>query len=272
MGRDYISRLLLCVLFAIAASTTGLKADDGAWNDIREEVFGKREISPIRKGFKMYVEGSAKDASIVPISFRIPSNMVDKTKSLHVLIDRNPAPIAAVFKFGDGYRDGVNIGERKIDARIRIDNFSKVRAIFETVDGDLYMAEKFVAGAGGCSAVGAKDPEQALAQLGRIRVKLNKHPALGQEWREAVVMVRHPNFTGMQMDPKTGDYTPAWFVERVEVKRAGKLMMSVDTGISISEDPNLRFTFGSGELGDKLNVKATDTKGSNFYGESAPTG
>ncbi len=266
---------LLGALVSIAISISGFlpaQASDDAWSDIRQELFGSREIQSIGNGFKMFVEGSANDASIVPISFRIPAPMVDRIERLHVLIDRNPAPVAAVFKFGEGYRDGIDIGERRIDARIRLDSFSKVRAVFETSDGKLYMAEKFVAGAGGCSAVGAKDAEKALAQLGRIRVKTTQQSALGKDWRQSVVMIRHPNFTGMQMDLDSGGYTPAWFVERVEINRADKLMMSIETGISISEDPNFRFTFGAGELGDKISVKAIDTKGKTFHGESQPTG
>jgi sulfur-oxidizing protein SoxY len=257
-------------LFAVKA--TPLTADDDAWNDLRQELFDTRTFDTTTAGYRMYVEGSAKDAALVPVSLRIPPALVDSTKKLHVFIDRNPAPVAAIFEFGDGYRDGIDIGERKIDLRIRIDSFSKVRAVFETDDGRLIMAAKFVAGAGGCSTVSSKDPDKALALLGRIRVKVKSQPALGDKWREATVMVRHPNFTGMQMDAKTGDYTPAWFVERIRVERSGKLMFSLQGGISISEDPNIRFTYAATGKGKPLTVTATDTKGSQFTGQSNPSG
>ena len=37
-------------------------------------------------------------------------------------------------------------------------------------------------------------------------------------------MIRHPNFTGMQMDQLTREYTPAKFVQEIEVKRGGELV------------------------------------------------
>ena len=63
------------------------------------------------------------------------------------------------------------VGERKLMTRVRIDSFSKVRAILETADGKLHMATKFVMGAGGCSAPASKDADAALASLGRMQVK-----------------------------------------------------------------------------------------------------
>ncbi len=97
---------LLGALVSIAISISGFlpaQASDDAWSDIRQELFGSREIQSIGNGFKMFVEGSANDASIVPISFRIPAPMVDRIERLHVLIDRNPAPVAAVPVFLGNY-------------------------------------------------------------------------------------------------------------------------------------------------------------------------
>ena len=42
--------------------------------------------------------------------------------------------------------------------------------------------------------------------------------------REAQVMIRHPNYTGMQMDQLTREYTPAKFVQEMDVKRGGELI------------------------------------------------
>ena len=68
-----------------------------------------------------------------------------------------------------------------------------------------------------------------------IREAKNRTPPT----REAQVMIRHPNFTGMQMDQLTREYTPAKFVQEMDVKRSGELIFKMEGGISISENPQL---------------------------------
>jgi sulfur-oxidizing protein SoxY len=86
--------------------------------------------------------------------------------------------------------------------------------------------------------------------------------------REAQVMIRHPNFTGMQMDQLTREYTPAKFVQEMDVKRSGELIFKMEGGISISENPNFRFTFAPGS-DDVIEVTAKDTDGRVFTATSA---
>ncbi|HWK38198.1 MAG TPA: quinoprotein dehydrogenase-associated SoxYZ-like carrier, partial [Hyphomicrobium sp.] len=135
----------------------------------------------------------------------------------------------------------------------------------------LHMATKFVRGAGGCSAPASKDAEEALASLGRMQVKTAATPALGANWREGTVMIRHPNFTGLQMDLDTRGYTPARYVDKLEVRRGDKMVLRMEGGISISENPHLRFNYDGAE-GDALEVSASDTNGAKFAGSSAPGG
>ena len=175
------------------------------------------------------------------------------------------------FRFGDGFSASPEVGERKLMTRVRVDSFSNVRAVLETADGKLHMVSKFVRGAGGCSAPASKDADEALAMLGKMQVKTIAQPALGERWREGVVMIRHPNFTGMQMDIVSRGYTPARYVDLVEVTRGGSLVLRMEGGISISEDPNLRFNFDGGS-GDALEVRATDSDGAKFAGKSLASG
>ena len=59
----------------------------------------------------------------------------------------------------------------------------------------------------------------------------------------AQVMIRHPNYTGMQMDQVSRQYTPMKIVQEMDVKRDGARIFKLEGGISISENPNFRFTF-----------------------------
>ena len=188
----------------------------------------------------------AEDAAIVPISIRTrlaqsPSRYIDR---LWLVIDNNPSPISAIFTFTP------QSGRADIETRVRIDEYTHVRAIAETNDGKLYMTTRFVKASGGCSAPPGKDPQAALATLGRIKFRVEgevdeNKPVLAQ------LMISHPNSSGLAMDQATRQFTPSHFVRKVDVSYAGKPVMSADVDFSISENPNFRFYFvpqGAGEL------------------------
>ena len=112
--------------------------------------------------------GTAEDAALVPLTVRVPPSVKQNLKSLTLFIDKNPDPKVATLNFGPAAGNG---GERSFSTRVRIDNFSYVRAVLETEDGTLHMASKFVAAAGGCAAMQAKDPDSETVDLGKMIVK-----------------------------------------------------------------------------------------------------
>jgi sulfur-oxidizing protein SoxY len=261
---------LFAVAFALVQGGAARSGDD-PWVDIRAGVFNDRPIAENDGTIALYAPEQAEDAALVPIAIHMPANVANAAKSVTLVIDRNPAPVAATFRFGDAFSAAPEVGERKIMTRVRVDNFSKVRAVLETADGKLHMATRFVMAAGGCSAPASKDADEALASLGRMQVKTIVNAARDKRWREGVVMIRHPNFTGMQMDIVSRGYTPARYIDLIEVTRAGRLLLRVEGGISISEDPNLRFNYDGGE-DETLEVRATDTDKAKFASKSLPTG
>jgi len=255
---------------ALAGGFIPARADDDPWPGIRKELFGARSVEDGSAAIQIFAPNQADDAAVVPVTIKIPSAVVPTVKSITLLIDRNPVPVAATFTFGDGYRQSADIGERTLATRVRVDAFSRVRAILETTDGTLQMASKFVIGSGGCSAQTSKDPEQALALMGKTRLEVRHDETNNKSWREAHVMIKHPNFTGMQMNSKTGEYTPARFVNAIEVRQGDAILWSMKGGISISEDPNIRFTFAT-ESPAGLEFTATDTAGRRFKATGSTT-
>ena len=108
--------------------------------------------------------------------------------------------------------------------------------IVETADGALYMTGRFVRASGGCSAPASKDAAAALAALGQMKVRwYDGEAARGR--REAQVMLRHPNYSGLQRDQLTHLYIPPHFVDSLEVRQGDEVLFSMSGGISISEDP-----------------------------------
>jgi len=263
--------LPISALIILVGTVTQGRAEDDPWPDIRAAVFEDRPIGENSSAVVLYAPEHAEDAALVPLAVHMPPHVANAARKLTLIIDRNPAPVAATFHFGDGFDAPPSLGERKLMTRVRVDSFSKVRAILETQDGSLHMATKFVMGAGGCSAPASKDADEALAMLGKVQVKLISDASRGENWREGVVMIRHPNFTGLQMDPISRGYTPARYVDNLEITRAGRAMLRMEGGISISEDPNIRFNFDAGD-GEAIEVRATDSDGAKFVGKSLRDG
>jgi sulfur-oxidizing protein SoxY len=120
----------------------------------------------------------------------------------------------------------------------------------------LYMAKAYVKSAGGCSAPALKDPAEAKAHLGEMRFRMFADRG------DAQVQVRHPNYSGLQMDQVTRLYTPAWFIERLDVRQGEKMLFALEGGISISEDPTIRFSYTS--TGEPVTIEAKDNEGRVF--------
>lgn len=240
--------------------------DSEMWPSIRQDLFGSRIISEDANAVILEAPARAEDAAIVPVSVTLPAAIAPSVKSLTLVVDMNPSPVVATFAFGPA----AGTGSRRLSTRVRVNTYSHVRAIAETVDGRLLMAARFVKASGGCSAPALKDADEALANLGKTLVKT--FPADGSaNLPEGQVMIRHPNYSGMQMDPITRTYIPAKFVEEIEVKRGDDQVFRMTGGISLSEDPNLRFTY-SGTAADTLSVMAKDTDGRIFTARSIPAG
>jgi sulfur-oxidizing protein SoxY len=133
------------------------------------------------------------------------------------------------------------------------------------------MVKSFVKASGGCSAPALKDLDQASANIGAIKLKQFKAEESGNsagKIREAQIMIRHPNYSGLQMDQITRLYIPANFVEELRIWQGDDLILAMTGAISISEDPNIRFNYiPSGAL--QFRAEAKDTKGRIFKAEWA---
>ncbi|HMK14647.1 MAG TPA: quinoprotein dehydrogenase-associated SoxYZ-like carrier [Burkholderiales bacterium] len=261
-----LSTRLALALSAILYATHPLAADpdpDPAkseiWNKVKNLLFEERVIiTPGNDIITLDAPVRAEDAATVPISIKaqIPQSSQKYVQTIYLVIDKNPSPIAAVFHLTP------DSGRADIDTRVRIEEYSYVRAIAEMNDGQLYMAMRYVKASGGCSAPAGKDQEAALARLGKMKFRLENEVALNRP-NLAQLMISHPNNSGLQMDQLTRHYTPARFVKRIDVSYSDKLILSADVDFSISENPNFRFYFIPREPGD-LKAEVIDSSDLKF--------
>lgn len=262
-----LKALTAAFIASLAALTLPALADAGAneaWNGIKKDVFGTRDIADGANKITMDAPVRAEDAALVPITIRMPQDFAPNVKTLTLIVDKNPSPVVGTFHYGDA----AGKGDRMLSLRIRMDQYSDIRAIAETNDGQLFMISKFVKASGGCSAPMGKDAEEAAKSMGKMIVKTALTKSSDGINQEGQLMIKHPNNTGMQMDQLTGLYSKAHYVNKIEVTTGDKTIFTMEGGISISEDPNLRFSY-EGSPSDQLQVKAEDSEGLMYAGRSA---
>jgi sulfur-oxidizing protein SoxY len=222
------------------------------WNSIKGDIFKGR---PILDGSGLVVLDAprrAEDAAVVPIGMRVNFSGDDKRtlQSLTLVVDENPAPVAGTFTVGP--RSGVT----SISTRIRVNSYSYVRLVAELSDGKLYGVKTFVKASGGCSAPAASNADATKAMLGQMKFRTFRPESNAVP--EAQVMLRHPQNSGLQMDQLTRLYIPPYFIETLKIWQGDELMMTMDGGIAISEDPNIRFSYKPNGAAD-FRVEAVDT-------------
>ncbi|MGQ7793449.1 quinoprotein dehydrogenase-associated SoxYZ-like carrier [Faunimonas sp. B44] len=249
----------LTLALAAAASAQPAPRQD-PWPGLVVDVFDGRPIETGTGLVRLEAPARAEDAAVVPMTIRAEATAPDGTpiRRITLVIDENPAPVAAVFELG------AEAGVTQIATRVRVNTYSNVHAVAEDEKGRLYMDAAFVKASGGCSAPALKDADQALASMGEMRFRMFEPAAqnLSTGAQDAQVMVRHPNYSGLQMDQVTRHYIPAHFIQSLVVKQGDAPILAVEGGISLSEDPNVRFTYRSN--GEDITVEATDTEGKVF--------
>lgn len=269
--RAYAGLERLCRVLVVGSGVAGggtfalAQTGDDPWPGLRKDLFQNREILAEDGAVLLEAPARADDAALVPLTVRMPAAVSGPVKKLYLVIDKNPAPVAATFEFGEA----AGSGERVLSTRVRIDMYSNVRAVIETADGRLHMTSRFVKAAGGCSAPALKDMDQAIASIGKMQLRTFEAASTPVPAREAQLMIRHPNYSGLQMNQLTGLYIPAKFVSEIAVKRGPELVFRMEGGISLSEDPNIRFTY-QGSATQGLEVTAKDTDGKVFEARGNP--
>src|SRR5262245_45018858 len=132
-------RFMTCRAAALALlvlAAPGKTAED-AWPTLKQRAFGDRTIAVEDGMVVLEIPGTAEDAALVPLTVRVPPHVKQELKSLTLFIDKNPDPKVATLHFGPAAGIG---GERSFSTRVRIEDFSYVRAVLETADGTLHMA------------------------------------------------------------------------------------------------------------------------------------
>ena len=153
---------LACSSAGFAADTVpGTPASDlpdpetAIWKKLKSSLFENRPVSS--GAVELTAPTRAEDGAVVPIAIRAKSLQRSERyiRRLYLIVDNNPSPIAAVIDLT------AESGRADIETRIRVEQYSYVRAVAELSDGTLSAQARFVKASGGCSAPAAGDSAAA---------------------------------------------------------------------------------------------------------------
>ena len=243
----------LAALLGIGAVTVAVAepVPSASWDDIRQSVIGIDAPDPPEDPAQLVLDAPprADNPALVPVRITQPPG-AEPIEKLVVVIDENPAPVAATFTLGEV------LMPLDFEIRVRVNAYSGLRAIAWLKDGRVVQAARFVKATGGCAAPAGSNAEEAAKTMGQMRLKAGQD---GDGRSEATLMIRHPNNSGLQRDQVTLMDIPALFIQTLEVKQGAQPWFTMDAGISISEDPVFRMAVAPGQ-GD-VSVHAEDTDG-----------
>lgn len=229
----------ITALFGLMIAGAAQAADDyearaERWREMQQAVFDGRSTERDDGMVTLDAPKRALDAALVPITISTPPGRA--ITGLSLVIDDNPGPVAAKVRFGPRGDPGM------LALRVRVNQYTLMHAVAETADGKLYETEKFVKAAGGCSAPVGANEAASLAEIGRMKLRLGGEVTAGRPV-EAQLMIRHPNFNGMQMDQVKRTYTPMRYVQFVDITLNGKKVLELEGDISLATDPAIGFRF-----------------------------
>ena len=148
---------LLGVLGLLAALATPAGPSSAAepydpWPGLVQDIFNNRPMDDGSNVIGIEMPYRAEDAAIVPVTLTSKLSPDDNRHlvAITLVIDQNPAPMAAKFELGPDARVS------EISTRVRVNNYTNVHAVAELSDGKLYMVKTYVKASGGCSAPAAR--------------------------------------------------------------------------------------------------------------------
>lgn len=248
----HLSRVL-SVLLVLASGVCHADEEESAWtNGLKQQFYGDRLIDESASIIELTAPYRAEDPALTPIQItaKIPQTPDRYIKTISLFIDNNPVPFSARFDLTP------DSGKADLAMRVRVNSYTFVRAIAETNDAHLYMAKAYVKASGGCSAAIGTDIDAAMARMGKMKFKLEGDTARLNQANQVQLLISHPNITGMQMDQISRMIKPPHFMDELKVSFNGKPILTAQTDIAISADPNFRFFFIPDQTGElKAEIK-----------------
>jgi len=116
--------LVIAMSWSTAQSVRSADAND-SWPEIANNVFNGRPLADGSRLITLEMPERADDAAVVPVTMQVnlPPGDTRTLRSLTLVIDDNPSPVAATFNVGPGVT--------MISTRVRVNSYTKVHTVAE---------------------------------------------------------------------------------------------------------------------------------------------
>src|SRR5438105_12965760 len=117
MRSMFVLGLVVSSLGGAPGSWAASPTPEEFWTELSGDVFKGRPLDDGAGLLALDMPYRAEDAAIVPLTVRatLPPGDPRRVKSFTIIIDQNPAPVAATFELG------ANSGVSSISTRVRVD-------------------------------------------------------------------------------------------------------------------------------------------------------
>src|ERR1700710_403052 len=131
----WFAGLLIAMQFGAAPVAAAETYDP--WPGLAQDIFNNRAMNDGAGVIAIEMPVRAEDAAVVPVTLRatLPPGDTRRVVAITLVIDQNPAPLAARFEFGP------DASVSEISTRVRVTNYSDVRAETELSDGQLFLTK-----------------------------------------------------------------------------------------------------------------------------------
>jgi thiosulfate oxidation carrier complex protein SoxZ len=171
-------------------------------------------------------------------------------RRLILLVDKNPAPLSAVFEWSDAL-------EPRLAWPVKIAQSGDVLALAVLADGRVISARREVrVTLGGCAVDdgSATNKPATAAEATRIRAQVSGSGAVVR------TLLAHEMESGQRKDA-SGKNLAAWHITDVQASHNGRTVWSASWGGSVSRNPLVQFALKSAKAGDKIGLSWADNRG-----------
>lgn len=270
MNRNRIQRRRLLAAAALGPLATaapgapgGLPSNVGhgdsspQWEQLRDKLFGNRPIAADGTRVQLVVPLRAAYGASVPVKVvsKLPQAESLYVRRLHLLVDKNPSPVAAVLDLTTA------LGQADFETRLRVDEYSHIRVVSELSNGELHTDSRYVKVSGGCSAPPNRDQ---LHNIGKTVMRLPEGVHMNGLTTVDLTVI-HPNDTGFELNHRTVMFIPPHFVRSIKLRYGERRLFDAELDFSVSENPSLRFCFVPRSPGE-LRAEVEDSKDGRYSG------
>lgn len=196
----------------------------------------------------------AENGAVVQVALQVPAP-VGALDEIALIAEANPTPLIARFHLSAQVYP-------KLITRVKLAQSGNVLVVAHDRGGPFIKhARQVEVLEDGCAS---SEREEPFASSMKLRAKPIAANATDPQLVELKIIILHPMRTGRAKD-EASKKLPAHFMQQMQIKRNGVLVLEAETGTAIARNPYFTFYLTQAQLGDEISVHWQDNLG--YQGE-----